>query len=70
VGLVVDGLIGEREVVIKPLEDDYHAFDGFSGATILGDGAVSLILDVSALLKRMKGPHHRSVEASQPAYVH
>ncbi|MGO9373354.1 MAG: chemotaxis protein CheW [Syntrophobacteraceae bacterium] len=69
VGLVVDGLIGEREVVIKPLEDDYHAFDGFSGATILGDGAVSLILDVSALLKRMKGPH-RSVEASQPAYVH
>ncbi len=69
VGLVVDGLIGEREVVIKPLEDDYHAFDGFSGATILGDGAVSLILDVSALLKRMNGPA-RNVEASRSAYVH
>ncbi len=69
VGLVVDGLIGEREVVIKPLEDDYHAFDGFSGATILGDGTVSLILDVSALLKRMKAPL-RSAEVSQQAYVH
>jgi len=54
VGLVVDGLVGEREIVIKPIEDDMHAFEGFSGATILGDGRISLILDVSALLKIMK----------------
>jgi two-component system chemotaxis sensor kinase CheA len=54
VGLVVDGLLGEREVVIKPIEDAVHSFEGFSGATILGDGTVSLILDVSALLRIMK----------------
>ncbi|HBZ57345.1 MAG TPA: hypothetical protein DEO88_18235, partial [Syntrophobacteraceae bacterium] len=54
VGLVVDGLVGEREVVIKSIEQDFHSFEGFSGATILGDGAVSLIIDVSALLRRLK----------------
>lgn len=54
VGLVVDGLMGEREVVIKSIEDGVHTFEGFSGATILGDGTVSLILDVSTLLRNMK----------------
>ncbi len=54
VGLVVDGLIGEREIVIKSIEDGAHDYEGFSGATILGDGTVSLILDVSALLRLMK----------------
>lgn len=54
VGLVVDGLVGEREVVIKSIEHDFHSFDGFSGATILGDGTVSLIIDVSALLRGLK----------------
>lgn len=54
VGLVVDGLIGEREVVIKPIDDGVHSFEGFSGATVLGDGTVSLILDVSVLLRAMK----------------
>jgi two-component system, chemotaxis family, sensor kinase CheA len=54
VGLVVDGLMGEREVVIKSIEQDFHAFEGFSGATILGDGTVSLIVDVSALLRGLK----------------
>ncbi|NTV42602.1 MAG: chemotaxis protein CheA [Syntrophobacteraceae bacterium] len=54
VGLVVDGLMGEREIVIKSIEDGTHDYEGFSGATILGDGTVSLILDVSALLRLMK----------------
>lgn len=54
VGLVVDGLMGEREVVIKSIENGFHAVEGFSGATILGDGRVSLIVDVSALLRMMK----------------
>ena len=58
VGLVVDGLMGEREVVIKSIEQDFHSFDGFSGATILGDGTVSLIVDVSALLRRLKDTLH------------
>lgn len=54
IGLVVDGLVGEREVVIKSIEDELYPFEGFSGATILGDGSISLILDVSALLRKMK----------------
>jgi len=54
VGLVVGELMGEREVVIKPIEDEFHAFRGFSGATVLGDGTVSLIVDVSSLLRMMR----------------
>jgi two-component system chemotaxis sensor kinase CheA len=50
VGLVVDTLIGEQEVVIKPLADYLRKNSGFSGATILGDGRVSLILDVYELV--------------------
>lgn len=69
VGLVVDGLMGEREVVIKPIEDDFHVFRGFSGATVLGDGTVSLIVDVSSLLRILRdtmGSHSSvSVEAER-----
>jgi len=49
-GLIVDSLIGEEDVVIKPLKDSYTASPGIAGATILGDGHVSLIIDVSQLL--------------------
>ncbi len=70
VGLVVDGLLGEREVVIKSVEDQLQALDGFSGATILGDGTVSLILDVSALLKRMKGSFGRQQLAGAEHRLH
>jgi two-component system, chemotaxis family, sensor kinase CheA len=49
-GLVVDSLIGEEDVVIKPLKDKYTNSPGIAGATILGDGTVSLIIDVSQLL--------------------
>jgi two-component system chemotaxis sensor kinase CheA len=50
VGLVVDGLMGEQEVVIKPLGDYLCSHKGFSGATIMGDGSISLILDISELV--------------------
>ncbi|MDI6798137.1 MAG: chemotaxis protein CheW, partial [Desulfatibacillaceae bacterium] len=50
VGLVVDSLIGQEEVVIKPLVDYLQEASGFSGATILGDGRVSLILDAYELV--------------------
>jgi two-component system chemotaxis sensor kinase CheA len=49
VGLVIDSLVGEQEVVIKPLVDYLQENSGFSGATILGDGRISLILDVYEL---------------------
>jgi two-component system, chemotaxis family, sensor kinase CheA len=49
-GLIVDALLGRQEVVIKPLEDYLQENSGFSGATILGDGGISLILNVDELV--------------------
>ena len=51
VGVMVDSLIGEEDVVIKPLKDQFTASPGIAGASILGDGSVSLIIDVSQLLE-------------------
>ncbi len=51
IGLMVDQLIGEEDVVIKPLKDKYTNVTGIAGATILGDGQVSLILDVNQILE-------------------
>lgn len=50
-GLVVDRLVGQQEIVIKPLDDGYTQGGPFSGATIREDGEVSLILDVVQLLR-------------------
>ncbi len=49
-GIMVDALIGEEDVVIKPLTDQFVVSPGIAGASILGDGSVSLIIDVSQLL--------------------
>jgi two-component system chemotaxis sensor kinase CheA len=51
VGLFVDDLLGQQQVVIKSLETNFRRVDGISGATILGDGQVALILDVPALVR-------------------
>ena len=50
VGLVVDQILGDHQTVIKPLSRFHAAINTFSGATILGDGGVALILDVSHLV--------------------
>jgi two-component system chemotaxis sensor kinase CheA len=50
VGLIVDGLVGEQEIVIKPLGQLVGDVAGLSGAAILGDGSVALIVDVAALI--------------------
>lgn len=49
--LFVDELVGQQQVVVKNLESNYRKVTGISGATILGDGGVSLILDVTALVR-------------------
>ncbi|WP_295759424.1 chemotaxis protein CheA [Undibacterium sp.] len=49
--LLVDDLVGQQQVVVKNIESNYRKVPGISGATILGDGGVSLILDVAALLR-------------------
>jgi len=50
-GLFVDDLLGQQQVVIKSLEANYRRAEGVSGATILGDGSVALILDIPGLLR-------------------
>jgi len=51
VGLFVDDLLGQQQVVIKSLEANYGHVEGVSGATILGDGSVALILDVPGIIR-------------------
>jgi len=52
VGFVVDQLIGQEEVVIKPLGAILHGMEGMAGATITGDGRIALILDVPGLMRK------------------
>lgn len=63
VGVVVDDLYGQQQVVIKSLEVNFKRIEGFAGATILGDGSVALILDIAGLIKR--GLDYESAEAAR-----
>jgi two-component system chemotaxis sensor kinase CheA len=63
-GLLVDELVGQLQVVMKSVEENYHKIDGISGATILGDGRVALIVDVPGVchLSRTSPPAQRMLE--------
>ncbi len=50
IGLLVDDLLAQQQVVIKSLNDNYQQVEGISGATILGDGSVAMILDVPGMI--------------------
>lgn len=54
VAMVVDELLGQQQVVVKNLEANYRKVDDVSGATIMGDGRVALILDVGSLVRRSR----------------
>ena len=54
VALLVDELLGQHQVVVKNLESNYRKVPNVSGATILGDGTVALILDTSSLVRRTR----------------
>ena len=56
VALLVDELVGQHQVVIKSLEANYQRVEGVSGATIMGDGRVALILDVPGLVQMASRP--------------
>ena len=56
VGLVVDQILGDHQTVIKPLSPFHAAVGAFSGATILGDGGVALILDIGCLVAAGQRP--------------
>jgi two-component system chemotaxis sensor kinase CheA len=53
--LMVDKLVGQQQLVVKSLDANLHSVPGVAGATILGDGRVSLILDVTALTRTSRG---------------
>ncbi len=59
-GLVVNRVIGEEDIVIKSIAENYQNIEGVAGASILGDGRVSLILDLAALIQMAS---HQKVEA-------
>jgi two-component system chemotaxis sensor kinase CheA len=61
-GIVVDELLGQQQVVVKSLEANYDRVDGVSGATILGNGRVALILDIAHL--RETGPSRSGAAAA------
>jgi len=62
-GIFVDELVGQQQVVVKSLEAHYKKVDGIATATILGDGEVALILDISTLARMA----HKTIEnASEP----
>jgi two-component system chemotaxis sensor kinase CheA len=73
--LLVDGLLGQQQVVIKSLEAHFRKVDGVAGATILGDGRVSLVLDVAGLigLGRTTAARHAgatgAADRNGPAYA-
>ena len=52
IGYVTDDVLGQEEVVIKPLGALLHGLSGFAGATITGDGHIALIIDINGLMKR------------------
>jgi two-component system chemotaxis sensor kinase CheA len=56
VGLIVDELLAQQQVVIKTMDHNYASVDGIAGATVLGDGSVALILDVEHLTRDIAGP--------------
>ena len=55
IGLFVDELLGQQQVVIKSLQTNFRRVRGISGATILGDGRVAMILDIAGLITLCHG---------------
>jgi two-component system chemotaxis sensor kinase CheA len=66
-GLVVDGLLGEAQTVIKPLGKVFQHLQCVSGSSILGSGEIALILDVPALIRQAGGDAARTNQAHEPA---
>lgn len=61
VAIQVDGLMGSREIVVKPVGPQLSTLRGISGATIMGDGSVVLIMDLGVLIRLIMGPEMQTV---------
>ncbi len=64
VGFVVDSVIGQHQTVIKSLGKNFEHSDEFSGATILGDGTVALILDLQKMVRYVETEEIETIEAA------
>ncbi|MCS7066207.1 MAG: chemotaxis protein CheW, partial [Fimbriimonadales bacterium] len=62
--LAVDSIVGQQQVVLKSLEENFVRMPGFAGATILGDGRVALILDVAELFRHTQHTELSHVHAA------
>ena len=67
VGLFVDELMSQQQVVIKSLETNFKQITGLAGATMLGDGRVALILDIPGVITRFQAPEERGLAKPQAA---
>ncbi len=65
VALMVDELLGQQQFVVKNLEANYRKVEGLSGATIMGDGRVALILDVAAIVRMNLQKAHGEILTAQ-----
>jgi len=69
IALQVDGLLGHRQIVVKPVGSQLSSVRWITGGTILGDGSVALILDVNALVRTMVTQPTQAVEPSLEALI-
>lgn len=69
VGLMVDDLLAQQQVVIKSLKDNYQQVAGVSGATILGDGSVAMILDIPGMIQMaLSNAQHAQAQQTNATY--
>ena len=54
IGLIVDDILGKQEIVLKSLEENFRSVRGISGAAILGDGQVVLVIDILSMIQIFK----------------
>ena len=64
IGLIVDDIVGQHQTVIKTFSAYHRGVEGLSGATILGDGTVALIIDVASLARRAVAEARIAIEAA------
>jgi len=70
VGLMVDDLLAQQQVVIKSLNDNYQQVEGISGATILGDGSVAMILDIPGIINMAQKNAQKNFNYKTPQTTH
>lgn len=66
-GIVIDELLGQQQIVIKSIEQNFQHVEGIAGATVLGDGTVALIIDVTGLIQLSGQTLHKNYQETNKA---